>query len=137
MSCDNMPYRYDEDQKYPISMLREDLPYDSREEPLFSIGDMVGWSKRIKDKNESDAANGFDVNPWKLRKKYAIVREAFWILIDWSYSIDNQSPRDVDADVWEVPYYVPEYTLYWNDGDTSRTVQSCLELISEASDVAK
>jgi len=134
MSCDNTPYRYEEDQRYPITYSSNELPYDSKGEPLFAVGDMVAWSKRIRDKNKSDIANGYDVNPWKLSKKYAIVREAFWVLIDWSYAIDNHSPRDVGADVWEVPYYVPEYTLYWNDGDTSRTSQACLELVSEASD---
>ena len=133
MSCDNMPYRYDEDQRYPITYSSNELPYDSKGEPMFAVGDMVIWSKRIIDKNESDIANGYDVNPWKLSKKYAIVKEACWVLIDWSYNIENHSPRDADADVWEVPYYVPEYTLYWNDGDTSHTSQSCLELVSEAS----
>jgi len=134
MSWDNMPYRYEEDQRYPIYYSPNELPYDSKGEPLFAVGDMVRWSKRIRDKNELDWENEVYASPWKLSKKYAIIKEAFWVLIDWNYAIDNHSPRDADADVWEVPYYVPEYTLYWNDGDISHTSQSCLELVSEASD---
>jgi hypothetical protein len=37
----------------------------------------------------------------------------------------------------EIPYYVPEYVLYWNDGDTSHTNQNCLELVSEASNATE
>jgi hypothetical protein len=139
MSCDNMPYRYEEDQKYPIDLQSDELPYDSRCEPTLAVGDMVRWNKNIRDRHEIDAANGLVVGPWRLNKKHAIVKEAFWALIDWQYSAEHgeyysTSPRDADADVWDVPYYVPEYVLYWNDGDTSHTSQTCLELVAEASD---
>ena len=137
MSCDNMPYRYEEDQRYPIEHPSDELPYDSRGEPMFSIGDMVRWSKKIRSRHELDASRGFTVSQWRLDKKHAIVKEAFWALIDWQYSADEMehySPRDAGIDVWEVPYYVPEYVLYWNDGDTSHTSQTCLELVSGGSD---
>jgi hypothetical protein len=133
-----MPYRYDEDQKYPIEHPQCELPYDSRDTPMFRVGDMVRWSEQIRSKHEVDAANGFAVSPWRLNKKHAIVKEAFWALINWQYSVEDReyySPRDADFGELEVPFYVPEYVLYWNDGEISHTSQSCLELISEASDV--
>jgi len=136
MSCDNMPYRYDEDQKYPIEHPSDELPYDFKGEPMFCVGDMVRWSKSIRSKHETEMDKGIRVSPWRLNKKHAIVKEAFWALIDWQYSAEEReysSPRDADVDAWEVPYYVPEYVLYWNDGDTSHTSQTCLELMSGAS----
>ena len=137
MSCDNMPYRYEEDQQYPIGHPAEELPYDSRDEPMFKVGDMVRWNQTIRDRHQADEERGFPPSPWRINKKHAIVKEAFWALIDWQYSAEDReyySPRDADFGEMEIPYYVPEYVLYWNDGDTSHTSQTCLELISEASD---
>ena len=140
MSCDNMPYRYEEDQKYPIDFPPESLPYDSRGEPMFKVGDMVKWNRQIRDRHERDDAEGFTPSPWRLGKKHAIVKEAFWALVDWQYSVEDRAhytPRDAEADDWTVPYYVPEYVLYWNDGDTSHTSQSCLEMVSGVPDVSE
>jgi len=126
MSDDNMPYRYNEDKKYPLSTPVETLPYDSLGEPLFRVGDMVQWTEAISTSPRS---------PWAEMKRYAIVREAHWILVDL-FPIDGSNPRDAGYEA-KVPYYIPEYNLYWNDGETSNTSQDCLELVSEIIDVSE
>jgi hypothetical protein len=141
MSDDNMPYRYEEDQQYPIDHPAEELPYDSRGEPMFKVGDLVRWNQEIRDRREMDKESGFQyISPWSENKKYAIVKEAFWALIDWQYSIEDReyySPRDADFGELEVPFYIPEYVLYWNDGCISNTRQSYLELVSGVLDATE
>ena len=135
---DGLPYRYEEDQRYPIELPWDSLPYESKGEPKFRVGDMVGWNKHTRDKSERGEDSDW-LSSWKADKKYAIIKEAFWVLVDWVDTADEAyfNPRDKRADDWSVPYYTPEYSLYWNDGENTYTSQSCLELIAGASDGAE